>query len=289
MTFYEKHEYSIKPNGNIIEIPDNNIIQDKSELTEIDENHELVETDTKIENESHENILIKLAKTLNPIHGDKLYPLEVLGVYKIIHSDLVWDFYEYGNPESFIDSKITEFLCSCDRQKFKNRLEREISENSITRKIFLLRLNYAYLLEPGKDIIEIKRNTQGNLLFQDMLDAEGNYIGKLESSKLSNEEIEELADKFYKNSQIIQEKNTGTPHNLRDKIKFLLYNSDMEIIENLDEVYHALNKINKKYIEHGLIARVAYLAFMSEINNQNLIGSKLNLNEEIIPPNQWMR
>lgn len=215
--------------------------------------------------------LRKLALSLNPKHGDKLYPLETLGVYHVVQSGnmMMWDF-SMGNPEKFIDDRIVEFMNQVDVNRFKNRLERELEQNPLIKEGFRIRLNYAYLLEEGTDDIQVKTSKKQELLFCDGLDAEGNYTGTLESAQdLTNEDLDEMANEFYSNSETIEETKTGTPNTVRLRIKQLMDEAGMVMIEDLDSVYDEVRKFGQDNLEESLITRIAYLVFVSEIDPQN--------------------
>lgn len=204
--------------------------------------------------------LRKEALTLNPRHGDKLYPLEVLGVYKRVHNNSFRSWLELGNPETFIDDRIKEYIRQVDKNRFSNRLERELIQNQITKELFLLRLNYAYLMQEGTDEINIHRGRVGSLLFSD-----GEYKGPLGSAfDIEDEQLDELAEKFYKDKSNLEKKATGTKQSIREKIINRLTQMGYMINYDFDEVYYELNKRNSVVLEEGLIARIAYLVFITE-------------------------
>lgn len=213
--------------------------------------------------------LRELALKLNPNHGDKLYPLEVLGAYKIVNdSPLAWNFELGGNPEVFVDSQITKWMATCDRNRFKNRLERCINQDNNIKRMFLLRLNYAYLMEQGKDEITIHRGRTVNLEWYGAVDEFGVVHGAEGSSVelLKNiDKLDEIANSFYSNKQILQSKATGIPLTTRQQIKMLLDGYGYSVEEDLDKVYYQLNELNKKHLEDGLVARIAYLAFEADL------------------------
>jgi len=223
------------------------------------------------EDESHDlEGLRKRALALNPKHGDKLYPLEVLGAYHIVNnSPLAWNF-ELGNPESFVDNQITKWMSSCDVIRFKNRLERCITQSHIIREIFLLRLNYALLMEEGKDEIVVHRGRTSKLEWYGAVDEEGNRVGNSDMSAVelikNSEMLDQLADGFYSKRDLLESYRTGTPQSLRERIAVKLIQYGYEISQDLNEVYRNLKDANKNHLEDGLIARIAYLAFEAEEN-----------------------
>lgn len=212
--------------------------------------------------------LRKLALTLNPDHGDKLYPLEVLGAYHIVNiSPASWDFSMGGNPETFVDDQITKWMASCDIEKFKNRLERNLDQNATIRKTFLLRLNYALLMEEGKDEINIHRGATGELNGADIEDVEG---------------LDEAASAFYSSKELLSSKKTGVKLSIRQHIEMVLTSIEYNISDNLDEVYYELNKTNAANLEEGLVARIAYMVFQAEVDEEQAkLGSDNTIDEQI--------
>jgi len=219
-------------------------------------------------NKDYIDYLRELALRCDPKHGDKLYPLEVLGSYYIMHNDgpLSWNF-SLGNPEYFADIKITNWLRDNGDYRFKNRLERCLNQNDSIREIFLLRLNYAYLLEEGKDSISIHRNKTRNLEGYKSIDEIGNVYGNEDSAIdliKDSQKLDDYANSFYDSIEEIHSCNTGTNINLRNIIHTMLLKYGYDISDNLDEVYRKLRDNNKRYLEEGLIARIGYLAFEAE-------------------------
>lgn len=221
------------------------------------------------------NCLRELALKHGSGHGDKLYPLEVLGAYHVVlGSALKWDFTKHGNPEQFIDNLITDWMSKCDKNRFRNRLERCISQDKVVSDIFLLRMNYAYLLEEGKDVISIHRGRTRDIERYGAKDEIGNVYGT-ESSALDlikdKNRLDDIADSFYDTVEEISSRNTGTKTSIRNAIHAALLDYGYDINYNLDEVYHKLNEMNKNNVEKGLIGRIAYLAFETEIKNINCL------------------
>jgi hypothetical protein len=215
--------------------------------------------------QTKEDTLRELALSLDPKYGDKLYPLEVLGVYNLVlnerHMDVVT---LVGMPENYIDNAIKNWVITIDKSRFANRLERVLDQDIDIRETFLLRLNYAFLLEEEEESIVIYRGCQQKLLFGEV-DVEGNYIGDLESAgDLTDEDLDERAANFYSSQEKIFSRLIGTPMSTRAKIKQCLDLMGYVINFDVDEVYHNLNKANKSHFEAGLVARVAYLVFLSE-------------------------
>jgi hypothetical protein len=208
--------------------------------------------------------LRKFALIYNPKYGDDLYPLEVLGVYHIVLNDFSgwWDFTSYGNPENFIDNQIIEWANKTDLQTFAIKMQKVIESDELIRKAFELRLNYAWLLEKNKDTITINTKRARCLIFNDNLDRENNYINE--------EELDRLADAFYIKKDKIDEKITGTPKEIRFRIKQMMDSAGIELNEDINSVYHELKKFNSKYYEEGLIGRIAYLIFINETHQKRI-------------------
>lgn len=212
--------------------------------------------------------LRKLALSLNPKHGDKLYPLEVLGTYHIVNKNpMKWNFDLGGSPESFVDDQITKWLNECDINKFRNRLERSLVLDENIKNIFLLRLNYALLLEEGKDEIKIHRGRTTKLEWYGAKDEFGNSFGTSGSSvdlMKDAEALDALADSFYSYEEVLSSVRTGTKLSTKQKIVVRLVQFGYKLNMDLDDVYSQLNKYNAAYLEEGLVARIAYVAFESE-------------------------
>lgn len=253
--FYGSKPWSLKSNNN-------------EDLDDMFLSHGSLIKNDQDQNKRHEydfiNILRNKALSLNPKYQN-YYPLEVLGAYKVVllEGPLNWDF-GYGNPETFIDQKIIDFI----RGNIDYSKEIENLSNDETIKYgFKLRLNYAYLLESGIDVIEIKTNKNGKLLFNE-LNQDNEYVGDLKSAKdLNNKKLDELADKFYKNSETVSSKETGTKISIKNKIKELSEYYNMEFEDNLDKVYNELKEFNNKNIEEGLLSRIIYVAFVSQFDD----------------------
>jgi len=215
--------------------------------------------------------LRKIALRYDPKHGDKLYPLEVLGAYHVVYNDLFgWDF-SLGNPETFVDNQITEWMQVCDIKKFKNRLERCLHQDEYIKKIFLLRMNYAYLMEEGKDSIAIHRGSTRSLEFYGAVDEFGIAHGDKNSSVdliKDPASLDHMANSFYSHIEEIRSYKTGTDNNLRGIILAMLTSYGYQVNDDLNEVYRELNEANKKCLEDGLIARIAYLAFEAEFKQR---------------------
>lgn len=217
-------------------------------------------------------MLRKEALALSPKHGDKLYPLEVLGVYnRVLNSKSLFDLTLLGNPEEFIDDRITKWVMTFDKSRFSNRLERVLTQNKLVNEIFYLRLNYALLMEEGEDEIKICKRQVGKLTFTDSLDEEGNYTGNLSSSfDIDDKKLDEMANDFYSQKRKIKSTKTGVKKSLRIKILDKLNMVGYIVNNSLNEVYNLLRSKNEDNMEEGLIARIAYLVLVSEIDHAQL-------------------
>ena len=223
-------------------------------------------------NEDNLTYLREIAENYNPIMGDKLYPLEVLGVYHLVQFNHgKWSSMFHGNPETFIDDLILDWMKTCDINKFKNRLERCLYKNDKVKNLFLIRMNYAYLLEEGKDSISIHRGKHKKLEWYKAVDdlevTHGNHNSSIDLIK-NKEELERLAENFYDNIEEIKSTKTGTNNRIRQAIFAMLSNYGYDIDYDLDAVYKELNKLNRDNLEEGLIARIAYLAFEAEFKDK---------------------
>lgn len=244
-------------------------VYEESEIVANTENSELSKISKK--GKSEDNIieeLRKIALIYNPKHGDDLYPLEVLGVYHIVLDDIPawWNFTKYGNPENFIDNQIIEWANKTDLAAFALKIREVLQSDELVRTAFQLRMNYAWLLKEEIDTIHIATKRAGYLAFTDMLDSEGNYIGDLQSSiDLDDEDLDKLADDFYKNKKKINEKKVGTPVEIRNRIKQVMDSAGIEMNLDVNQVYNELKKFNSTNHEAGLIGRIAYLIFINEM------------------------
>jgi len=206
-----------------------------------------------------EQLRIK-ALTLNPKWNNTIYPLEVLGVYNAVLKDpLSWDF-SLGNPEAFIDDSIMTWMKK-NSESLKNNLRNCLNNDSSVRELFLLRLNYAYLLEEGKDEIVIHRIPKTGL----------DYDGSSVELMKDEEKLNQLSNSFYSNEELMKSIKTGTDTDVRMKILQSLQNFGYVLNYDLDEVYNKLNNMLKTEIENGLISRIAYLAFEAENNNRKFL------------------
>ena len=210
-------------------------------------------------------VLKNIGRRLNAQY-DVLYPIEVLGAYYAVHKG-TWYSHGKGNPEKWIDDKLSEFVATTNKEEFRNNLKMAL-ENEEVKYAFKLRLNYAVLLKETIDTIEIRHSARHGLPFNDELNDVNEYIGNLRSSSdLTNEEIEKRSEEFYAIRKIAKTIKNGTPEPLRIKINNFMNQSDMEINDNLNEVYMELKKFNRDNLELGLVARLAYIAFASMMQN----------------------
>lgn len=230
----------------------------RRDITRSNQEHGLITGVKSQKPKSPIDVLRDGALTLSPEHGDKLYPLEVLGAYKTVYQNPYEWYFELGNAETWIDSQIAEWLNTCDLNKFRNRLERQLSQDSVIKELFLLRMNYSLLLEEGKDVIEVRTNPTRDMNF---------YNDNLNAVDLSKDvkALDKIADSFYGSVNTMSSVDVGTPRKLREIIAESLFQFGYETSHNLDEVYNKLNLLSKQYLESGLIARIGYLAFKAEI------------------------
>lgn len=207
-----------------------------------------------------------------------LYPKFMLSAYYYVHNDK-WSFSRGGNPETFIDHYLGEWVSKLPHKD----LYLQILTNSIKKdpnlfKLLCLRLNYALYIGKESVATEIKihRNQTGSLLFRDSLktteSGEVVYDGNLESAKLKNEELDELASKFYSKEDIISQSKTGLPEHVLYYINNMLLEYGYEINPDGEAVYQELNKLNRTFIEEGLVARVAFLTIISSIQETKRIS-----------------
>ncbi len=202
-----------------------------------------------------------------------LYPKFMLSVYYRVHLNR-WSFELGGNPESFIDQHLGDWI----RKLPHKDLYLELLNNSLKLdkdlfNLLCLRMNYALVI--GKEAIsgdiKIFKNKSGHLLFHEktkVIGEETVYDGDLESAKLKDEEIEEWANKFYSNSSIISQSKSGLPEHILFKINEMLNSYGYKINEDREEVYRELNRLNKIHIESGLVARVAFLVLINSIGSE---------------------
>jgi len=208
------------------------------------------------ENDNLLKILRDAAIKCNPKYGDILYPLEVLGIYKFVNNS-TWFDVSYENPETLIDKMLTEWLLNINTEIYVNNLMEILNNNMTVKNIFLIRLNYAYLLEPGIDKIEIHYNRKPRILNAEELDAE------------SEELLEQRENEFCENGTIINMFKTGTDQSFREIIHNALQNYGYEINTDLNVVYYELNKLSHDNVEEFLISRLAYLAMESEYKKEH--------------------
>jgi hypothetical protein len=177
---------------------------------------------------------------------------------------------EMGNPENYIDNSIKEFIK--DAVSFKDGIAAALKDETIYT-IFLTRLNYALLLEPEKSEIvildtQIKRLPSYNCrddLGQIHTDTHDSSIDLLKDV----DELERRANAFYANKKVHSSVEIGTPQPLRDRIQNFLEQNNVVPSYSVNDVYSALNTLNKQELEAGLIARMLYLAFQMSDTTSN--------------------
>ena len=204
-----------------------------------------------------------------------LYPKFMLSAYDRVYS-MRWPIDE-GNPESFIDQHLSEWIRKLSyKDIYMNMLINCVKSDDILMKILCLRMNYALTIgkESVSGEVKIFRNKSGHLLFNESFKTVGDsvvYDGDLDSSFLSDEEIEEWANKFYSSSETVSSSKTGLPEHVLYKINEMLSQFGYDINTDLNSVYNELNNLNKMYIEEGIVARVAFLVIISSIGEQRYI------------------
>jgi hypothetical protein len=202
-----------------------------------------------------------------------LYPKFMLSAYYYVHNGK-WSFDRGGNPETFIDYHLGEWIKKLPHKDvYIDLLTNTIKSDPMLLKMLCLRMNYALTIgkESVSTEIKIHRNKVGHLLFNEDLKVNESgdivYNGKLESSKLKNEELDEWANKFYSKEETISQTKTGMPEHILVKINQMLLSYGYEIRTDLEEVYKELNYLNKIYIEEGIISRVAFLVITSSTDD----------------------
>lgn len=194
-----------------------------------------------------------------------LYPKFMLGAYYYVYNDK-WSFMKGGNPETFIDHHLGDWVSKLPyKDLYLEMLLKTIKNDKILFDLLCLRMNYALCIGKESVATEIKihRNQTGHLLFRDDLkvteSGEVVYNGKLESSKLKDEELDEMASKFYSDAETIAQHKTGLPEHSLYKVNEMLLSLGYEMRTDLDEVYKEINHLNKIHVEEGIVSRVAFL------------------------------
>jgi hypothetical protein len=207
-----------------------------------------------------------------------LYPKFMLSAYYYVHNDK-WSFSKGGNPETFIDHHLGEWVSKLPHKDvYLQILTNSVKNDPNLFKLLCLRLNYALYIGKESVATEIKihRNQTGHLLFNENLktteSGEVVYNGDLESAKLKNEELDEWAKKFYSKEETISQSKTGLPEHILYYINNMLLEYGYELNPDGEAVYNELNKLNRIFIEEGLVARVAFLTIISSIKETKRIS-----------------
>jgi hypothetical protein len=206
-----------------------------------------------------------------------LYPKFMLSAYYYVHNDK-WSFSKGGNPETFIDHHLGEWVSKIPHKDvYLQILSNSVKADENLFKLLCLRLNYALYIgkESVSTEIKIHKNKVGHLLFNEstkVVDGEIVYDGKLETSNLKDEEIEEWAKKFYSAEETISQSKSGLPEHILYYINNMLLEYGYKLNPDGEAVYQELNKLNRVFIEEGLVARVAFLTIISSIKETKRIS-----------------
>lgn len=252
------------------------VIQDETNI-EINTMAVIEKIDKSEKPKSYFDQLEEEANKIGGKYSGILYPKFMLGAYCFVHQNK-WSFELGGNPESFIDHHLGEWVSKIPHKDlYLQMLTNAVKNDKNLFKMLCLRLNYALVIgkESVSGEVKIHRNKVGNLLFRESTKVVGDeiiYDGKLESSKLKDEEIEEWANKFYSNEETISQSKTGLPEHVLYYINNMLLEYGYELNQDGESIYREINQLNKILIEEGLVARVAFLTIISTIQETKRIS-----------------
>lgn len=205
--------------------------------------------------------------------ADKLYPRELLTIHNMVNNGK-WQYFEHGNPETFIDEMLKKFVEGKNKGEFIEELK-EAVDYVKTNNCVALRLMIAALATETTDSIVILRGkSQGSHLTcqnPDLIkigqDGEGGemaiYTGK-SASELTQEELVAQADSFYSQKITLSETKSGYKQDKCNIFREMVEKLGYKFIEDINEVHTKLSEYQNDY-ENMIIARLMFLLLEKEV------------------------